>query len=258
MDSPGFFPFPIRWIVGCAIGIFALLAGATAWAADFRCADLKPSETLTPAYQRIAGQARCEGFFAQHVSQPFVELVSLTASAPPKDGAVLEISASRHTPMQLVVQPLRPAPFYRVDAWIDAARAIRWDAAPMLGATGLQLRDLGFLARSAGPSGRLTFVPVAFAGAAAAPLVASGVVRASVPISKLAWRRLRMDGSDDGTGGWQEVPGSDWFAWQRVPITLQLPTDGSNVQIDVQAVDPAGKTLPLLHFHMAGPADAVP
>lgn len=258
MDRQRFLASPTRWIGACAVGLFALVAAAPAQAADFLCADLKPSETLRPAYQRITGQARCEGFFAQHVSQPFVELISLTASAPPRDATALEVSASHRASMQLVVQPLRPAPFYRVDAWIEAAQATRWNAAPMLGATGLQLRDLGFLARAAGPSGTLTFVPVTFTGAAAAPLAASAVVRASVPVSKLAWRRLRKDGSDDGSGGWREVPGSDWFAWQRVPITLELPTDGSSVQIDVQAVDPAGKTLPLLHFNMAGPADALP
>lgn len=244
----------------CAIGLALWLAGLGAWAAEFRCADLQPSASQTPVYQRIAGQPRCEGFYARNVSQPFVELVSLTLSAPPRSPGVLELQASLHTPLQLVVQPLRPAPFYRVDAWIEAAQTTRWDAAPMLGATGLQLRDLGFLALAPAPDGMATFVPVGFGGttAAAPPSTVFGVVRASVPVAKLAWRSLRRDGSDDGSGGWRDIEGPARFAWERVPVTLPLPAQGGAVQIDVQATDPDGKTLPLLRFYMAAPSDAIP
>ncbi|KQP43297.1 hypothetical protein ASF44_06955 [Pseudorhodoferax sp. Leaf274] len=237
----------------------ALLAAGEAMAADFRCADLRPSQSQTPPYQRIAGQARCEGFFDQHVSQPFIELVSLTASAPPKqEQGVLELRASRRAAVQLVVQPLRPAPFYRVDALVEAAQAMRWDDAQMLGATGLRRRDIGFLALAPGPDGMPTYVPVTFADAGEAPEVASGVLRASVPVARLAWRSLRGDGSDDGSGGWHDLPGPARFAWERVPIELQLPRGGRGVQINVQATDAAGKILPLLRFNLAGPADAIP
>ena len=251
---------PGVWIRRCAIGLGGWLGVAGVWAADFRCADLLPSESRTPVYQRIAGQARCEGFYARNVSQPFVELLSLTLAAPPRNASVLEIQASRRASMQLVVQPLRPAPFYRVDAWIDAAQVMRWDAAPMLGATGLQLRDLGFLAQSNGPDGMATLVPVAFAGidAAAPPGTVHAVVRASVPVAKLAWRSLRRDGRDDGSGGWRAVEGPERFAWERVPLTLPLPPEGRGAQIDVQATDPTGKSLPLLRFLMAAPSDAIP
>lgn len=248
------------WLRRCAIGLAGWLACTVAWTAEFRCADLQPSASRTPVYQRIAGQARCEGFYARNVSQPFVELMSLTLSAPPRNASVLEIQASRRAPMQLVVQPLRPAPFYRVDARIDAAQAMRWDAAQMLGATGLQLRDLGFLAQSVGPDGLATLVPVAFSGtdAAPAPGTVQAVVRASVPVARLAWRSLRRDGSDDGSGGWRDVEGPERFAWERVPLTLPLPAGGLGAQIDVQATDAAGKSLPLLRFLMVAPSDAIP
>lgn len=241
------------------MGLCALFAHSAASAGEFRCANLKPSPTQSPPYQRVAGQARCEGFYEQNVSHPFIELVSLTASAPSRqEGGALTVSASRLAAMQLVVQPLRPAPFYRVDAQLDAAQSLRWDAAQMLGATGLQLRDLGFLAQSAGPDGTPTFVPISFGSANEAPQTVLGVLRASVPVAKLSWRRLRLDGSDDGSGGWREIPGPSRFAWERVPITMNMPAQGRGVQIDVQATDPAGKILPLLHFNMAGPTDALP
>lgn len=251
---------PSLWILRCAIWLAGGMAGAGAGAAGFQCADLQPSESQTPVYQRIPGQARCEGFYARNVSQPFVELLSLTLSAPPRNPGVLEMQASQHAAMQLVVQPLRPGPFYRVDAWIEAARAVRWDAAPMLGATGLQLRDLGFLAQAVGPDGIATLVPVAFAGAdpVTPPRTVHAVVRASVPVAKLAWRSLRRDGSDDGSGAWRPIEGPERFAWERIPLTLTLPAEGGGAQINVQAVDPAGKQLPLLRFLMAAPSDAIP
>ncbi|MBS0342832.1 MAG: hypothetical protein JSS56_20150, partial [Proteobacteria bacterium] len=64
------------------IALLALLWAGTAIAAEFHCADLKPSDVDKPPYERISGQMRCEGFYIKNVSQPFIELVSLTASTP--------------------------------------------------------------------------------------------------------------------------------------------------------------------------------
>ena len=235
----------------------ALLAGGVATAADFRCAELKPSESRQPPYQRVSGQLRCEGFYDRNVSQPFIELVSLTAAAPPtQDGTTLQISASRRRPTQLIVQPLRPAPFYRVDATIGAAQSLRWDAATMLDATGLRLRDLGFLALTPDLDVTMTVVPVGFTAStddARMPLQA--VLRVSVPVASLAWRSLQRDGSDNGSGKWRDIPGPARFAWERVPLTLEMPADGRGMRVDVQATDTDGKVLPLLRFNVAGPAD---
>lgn len=246
--------------LGLFFGAGMLFAPASALAAEFRCADLKPSDSRQPAYQRIAGQVRCEGFYDRNVSQPFIELVSLTATAPPtQEGAPLQIGASQRVTAQLVVHPMRPAPFYRVDALVEPAQSLRWDAAPMLDATGLRLRDLGFLALAPERGGTLTLVPVTFsATSTTAPASAQAVLRVSVPVATLAWRRLRLDGSDDGTGAWREIAGPARFAWERVPFAIELPADGRGVHIDVQAVDPAGKVLPLLRFNVSGPADAGP
>lgn len=242
-----------------SVGLGALVAMGLAAAADFHCADLKPSDARQPAYQRVAGQPRCEGFYERNVSQPFIELVSLTATAPPQDAAPLEISGSRRFPTRLVVHPLRPAPFYRVDALIEAAQLLRWDPSPMLNATGLRLRDLGFLALVLERDGTLGAVPVAFTNATAeGPARAQGVLRVSVPVATLAWRRLRPDGSDDGAGAWRQIPGPARFAWERVPFAIDLPPDGRGVRVDVQAVDSAGKVLPLLRFNVKGPADVAP
>lgn len=239
-----------------AAGVIGLGAGA-AMATEFRCAELKPSDTRQPAYQRIAGQQRCEGFYEHHVSQPFVELVSLTSAAPPaQDGSTLQISASRRRVTQLIVQPLRPAPFYRVDAPIDAAQPLRWDAATMLDATGLRLRDLGFLALAPDLDGTTTVIPVAFSPPTGeAPRQLQAVLRVSVPVARLAWRSLRLDGKDAGDGTWRDIPGPARFAWERVPLTFALPADGAGIRVDVQATDGDGKVLPLLRFNVGGPAD---
>jgi hypothetical protein len=246
-----------RTIAAGVIGLGALLAGGVATAADFRCAELKPSDTRQPPYQRVAGQLRCEGFYDRNVSQPFVELVSLTAAAPrTQDGTTLQISASRRRPTQLIVQPLRPAPFYRVDALIGPAQSVRWDAAPMLDATGLRLRDLGFLAVAPDLEGTMTVVPVGFAPSGVdAPVPLQAVLRVSVPVASLAWRSLRLDGGENGTGTWRDIPGPARFAWERVPLTLDRPTDGRSMRIEVQATDTDGKVLPLLRFNVGGSAD---
>jgi hypothetical protein len=245
-----------RFAAATLLGLGAVLACSVSEAADFRCAELKPSESRQPPYQRAAGQLRCEGFYDRNVSQPFVELVSLTASPPiAQAGTTLEISASRRWPTQLIVQPLRPAPFYRVDAPIGADQSVRWDAATMLDAARLRLRDLGFLALAPELDGTLTVVPVGFAPSPVeARTPPQAVLRISVPVARLAWRSLRLDGSD-GSGTWRDIPGPARFAWERVPLALEMPADGHGMRVEVQATDADGKVLPLLRFNVRGSAD---
>ena len=252
-----------------------LLAGsAPASAQEFRCAPLQPSQAQQPPYQRVPGQARCEGFFARNVSQPFVELVSLTRDLrePTSTATAFHLTASRKTAARLVVHPLRPGPFYRVDALIDAGQALQWDAAPMLGATGLRLRDLGFLALALAPrDDTMTVLPLSLSliptptptptrtPAMPGPLpppTLQAVLRVSVPVGSMSWRRYRLDGPDDGASGWREIAGPPRFAWDRVPLAIDLPADGKRLHVDVQAIDAAGKALPLLRFIVLGPDDA--
>lgn len=244
-----------RFLAAGLIGLGALLTCGVATAADFRCAELEPSNTRKPPYQRAAGQFHCEGFYHRNVSQPFVELVSLTTAPPSaQGGTVLEITASRRWPTQLLVQPLRPAPFYRVDAPLARAQSVRWDAATMLEATSLRLRDLGFLAIAPELDGTLTVVPVGFTASIDGRLPLQAVLRVSVPVTRLAWRSLRLDGSD-GAGTWRDIPGPARFAWERVPLAIEMPADGHGVRVDVQATDADGKVLPLLRFNVHGHAD---
>lgn len=247
---------PVRRLLPLAIAALA----ATASAAEFQCAPLKPSESRRPAYTRIGEQARCEGFYDRSVSQPFIEIISLTSGTAPADGAtVLTLSTPTRVAARLIVQPLRPAPFYRVDALVPAGQALSWDTAPMLSSTGLRVRDLGFLASQVAGGAGSALIPVTIGRATAAPAdgpsLLQAVLRVSVPVASLAWRRQRMDGS---AGTWRDIPGPARFAWERVPLALEMPPDGGGVRVDVQAVDADGKVLPMLRFSVSGLADGSP
>jgi len=248
--------------------LWALAAALLFWpfattAQEFRCAALKPSGSQQPPYQRLPGQARCEGFFERNVSQPFVELVSLTRGLPDSAAAALtaslQISALSNVPARLVVHPLRSGPFYRVDALIDPGQPLLWDAAPMLRATGLRLRDLGFLALALALAPRddtMTVLPLSLTPTPPGERSVQAVLRVSVAVRSLAWRRYRLDGSDDGASGWREIAGPPLYAWDRVPLAIELPADGKSVHVDVQALDAASKALPLLRFILIGPDGA--
>lgn len=127
-------PGSTRLRIGCAaLAILASPAGRAE--TEFRCAPLLPSATRTPAYERVAGESRCEGFFDQTVSQAFVELLSLTRHRPDRGPSVaagpLQLRSGTARAV-LVIQPLRPSPFYRVDAALAPDRPLDWNAAPML------------------------------------------------------------------------------------------------------------------------------
>lgn len=265
-----------------AVAVAIAAAAATAVAlpvqaqprdAGFACAAVEPSRSRAPAYRRLPGKAHCEGFFERSVSQPFVELVSLTAGLPLADEAGTQITmrAMAAVPASLVVQPLRSGPFYRVDAALDPAAVWRWDAAPMLQATGLKWRDIGFLARArtvgTSADSAPAFVPVAIAagpdigitgtapaatvpggpaaGTAPAAPSAHAVLRASVRLSSLAWRAAG--------GPWRPASGA-LYAFQRVAIAIDLPAGGQALDVDVQGLDADGAALPMLQFGVLGPA----
>ena len=102
----------------------------------------------------------------------------------------------------------------------------------------------------------MTVVPVGFAPSSTdAHMPLQAVLRVSVPVARLAWRSLRLDGADSGSGTWRDIPGPARFAWERVPLALEMPADGRGVRVDVQATDADGKVLPLLRFNVNGPAD---
>ncbi|MDP1901502.1 MAG: hypothetical protein Q8K96_13765 [Rubrivivax sp.] len=249
--------------------VVALWSALVALPADaFDCAPVEPSTTRSPAYRVVSGQARCEGFFDRKVSQPFVELVSLTRGPlPPAPGAsapALVLRTDVKTAARLVVQPQRSGPYYRVDAALPAGQALSWDPAPMLAATGLRLAELGFLAvvRASGPSAA-TVTALAPVSLAAQPpgedARAVAVVRVSVAVSSVAWRSYRLGADAVLATPWAAVPDSQLFAWQRVALPIALPADGKGLRVDVQAVGADdGRALPLLRFAIEGPLDGGP
>ena len=244
-------------------------AAAVAGAQGFECAPLAPSTSRAPAYAAQAGQARCEGFFEKKVSQPFIEIVSLTRGVLPAVQP-LQLRADAKTGAHLVVQPLRSGPFYRVDAALPAGQTLAWDAGPMLAATGLRLVDLGFLAllRPAAVATPVAVLAPVLLGALGAEPPPSGtpprgpalaVVRVSVAVGSVAWRSYRL-GADGGlVSGWATLPGSQLFAWQRIGVPITLPADGQRLMVDVQAVAADdGQALPLLRFAIEGGRDGGP
>lgn len=242
--------------VACAaLAILASPAGRAQ--TEFRCAPLLPSATRAPAYERVAGERRCEGFFDQTVSQAFVELLSLTRHRPDRVPAVADapLQLRGGTARTLVIQPLRPSPFYRVDAALAPDQPLSWNAAPMLKATGLRLADLGFLARRAAPDADASaVVPVSLPAAVDDPATAYAVLRVSVPVASIAARRYRIgDAAGAVAGDWQRLPGTPLDAWDTIVLPIALPTDGQPVSVDVRAIDKGGGLLPLLHFVVAAP-----
>ncbi|MCR5867255.1 hypothetical protein [Aquincola sp. J276] len=247
----------------CRAASLLALAGLVAGPAGaFECARVQPSSSRMPAYRPVPDAARCEGFYERTVSQPFVELVSLTrAPLPPTTTGPLVWQAEATGPaLRLTVLPQRSTPFYRADAELPPGRPVAWDPAPMLAATGLRLADLGFLAVPLATSAAGStpghadpvFVPLSPAGQAAPPLQAHAVLRVSVDVAAIRWRAA-PDAPGAAASAWSELPGSRLFAWQRSTLPLLLPADGGSQRIEVQAVAAAdGRALPLLRFVVAG------
>ena len=245
-----------------------VVVAAAAQAQAFECAALKPSSSRVPAYASVPGQTRCEGFFEKTVSQPFIELVSLTRGAPPAGLATtapLELRTDARSPARLVVQPLRASPFYRVDAALVPGQSLAWDPAPMLAATAQPVSALGFLAllgsppalSPAGAQPALAPVAITLQGLQDARVYA--VVRVSVEVSSVAWRGYRVGGPAAAPAvpaAWTDLPESHLYAWKHITLNIAMPADGKGLRVDVQAVGAANaQSLPLLRFAVAGPND---
>ncbi len=240
--------------VATALAVAAAMQAHAASAAEFQCAPLLPSATRAPPYSRVPGKERCEGYFEQTVSQPFIELLSLTRTRPDAPllaaAKVLQIQARAGAPLQLTIQPLRPSPFYRVDGRLAAGRLLEWNAAPMLASTGLRLSDLGFLARAASPDPDTPLVaPLSLSPAIDDGALAYAVLRVSVPVRSIAARQYRPGGAG---GSWRELPGTPLFEWDTIVLPIALGANDPDLRVDVRAVGADGSLLPLLQFAVAG------
>jgi hypothetical protein len=241
----------------------ALLCAAAVQAQPdrFQCAPLVASTSRQPAYGPVSGQARCEGFYQRNVSQPFVELVSLTRTPP---GAIaadsegkLALRASPKIDTRLLIQPMRSSPLYRVDAPLPHGTTLVWGSAPMLQATGLRLRDLGFLAHAGGDADPMALAPIG-TPAVDNDATAYAVLRSSVALSSLAWRAYRIGTPALSPSGWQTLTSAPLFAWERIELPIPMPADGRRLRIDVRGLDSQGQDLPLLQFVVLGAQDETP
>jgi hypothetical protein len=222
------------------------------------CTGVAPSGVRQPAYKPATGPARCEGFYERNVSQPFVELVSLTRSAPGTLAAdaqgQLRLRGPQQRDLVLTVQPMRSTPLYRMDAALARGATLTWSPQPMLQATGLRLRDLGLLALDPAERDTPAWAPV-LARAADDAANAHAVLRPSVAVSALAWRSWRPG---TAPGPWREIAGPPLFAWERIALAIPLAGDGRGQRIDVRALDAQGQPLPMLQFRLIGDQDGPP
>lgn len=249
---------PAHW---SALLFLLLSASVQAQPDRFQCAPLVASKARQPAYGAAPGQQRCEGFYEKNVSQPFLELVSLTRSPPGSwtvdaDGR-LSLRGSPKVDTRLLIQPMRSNPLYRVDAWLSRGATVGWSSSTMLQATGLQLRDLGFLARVGAEAEPMVLAPVS-TQVGDDGNTAYAVLRPSVAVSALAWRAYRLASPTVLPGTWQELSSKPLFAWERIALPIPLPTDGLSLRIDVRGLDSQGQALPLLQFVVLGANDDKP
>lgn len=245
-----------------SVWLLLLLSASVAAQPDrFQCAPLVASKARQPAYGAAPGQQRCEGFYEKNVSQPFLELVSLTRSPPGSLAADAEgrlnLRGSPKVDTRLVIQPMRSNPLYRVDVWLARGATLGWSSTTMLQATGLQLRDLGFLALAGGRAEPMALAPVA-TQAGSDGNTAYAVVRPSVAVSGLSWRAYRLGSPSVLPGVWQELSNTPLFAWERIALPIPLPSDGLSLRIDVGGLDSQGQPLPLLQFVVLGASDDKP
>lgn len=249
----------LRRVALCSASLFLHSSTSVAAQPDpFQCAPLVASKVRQPAYGAASGQQRCEGFYERNVSQPFLELVSLTRS-PPGSWTVdtegrLSLRGSPRVDTRLLIQPLRSNPLYRVDAWLARGASVDWSSTTMLKATGLQLRDLGLLALVGASAEPMALAPVSTQTGDESN-TAYAVLRPSVAVSALAWRAYRLTSPSVLPGVWQELSNKPLFAWERIALPIPLPSDGLSLRIDVRGLDSQGQALPLLQFMILGAND---
>jgi hypothetical protein len=248
---------PALW----SASMLLLCAAAQAQPEPFQCAPLVASKSRQPAYGPAPGQQRCEGFYDKNVSQPFLELVSLTRSPPGSwtvDGeGRLSLRGLPKVDTRLLIQPMRSSPLYRVDAWLPHDTTLGWSSRAMLQATGLQLRDLGFLALAGASTEPVALAPVSTRAGDEGD-TAYAVLRPSVAVSALAWRAYRLVPPGALSGDWQTLAGTPLFAWERIALPIALPADGLGLRIDVRGLDSQGQAMPLLQFIVLGTNDDKP
>ena len=247
--------------VAVCLAIAAVACPLQAQETAFECAPLRPSTSKSPPYERVSGQPRCEGFFDQNVSRPFLELLSLTRgpglTSSADAGQGVELYADSTIALRLIVQPMSSVPFYRVDAAMRGRQPLAWDPAPMIERTQLAPANIAFLALPNGPqAGVTTVVPVSLSEQARSATRVFAVVRVSVDVESISWRSYPTGGT---ASEWQDVPNSQLYAWHRITLPIDLPADSKSTTVDVQANATEGKrTLPLLRFTILGPADVPP
>lgn len=250
---------PVR--LAAALALAGAFIQASLAQPGFLCAPLLPSVSCSPAYGRIPGELRCEGYVEQIVAQPFaqphVELLSLTRHQPGSQelavAGQLQIRANPAVPLRLLIQPLRSTPFYRVDARLAAGQALAWNAMPMMASTGARLSELGFLAHAASPDpGTPAVAPVSLAPVIADPAFVYAVLRVSVPVASVAARSYRLGDGVAASGAWRRLPGPPLRARDTFVLPIRFAGDGRDVRVDVRALGANGRPLPVLRFVVVG------
>jgi hypothetical protein len=246
---------PVR--LGAALALAGAFIQASLAQPGFLCAPLLPSISRSPAYGRIPGEPRCEGYVELAAAQPYVELLSLTRHQPDSQelavAGQLQIRANPAVPLRLLIQPLRPTPFYRVDARLAAGQAMAWNAMPMMASTGARLSELGFLAHAASPDpGTPAVAPVSLPPVIADPAFVYAVLRVSVPVASVAARSYRLGDGVAASGAWRRLPGPPLRARDTFVLPIRFAGDGRDVRVDVRAVGANGRPLPVLRFVVVG------
>jgi len=232
---------------GCLLA--GLLHAECALAAPaFSCAQVTPSTVMKPAYGRDAKSNVCEGFYEKAVSAPFIELVSLTVVSP---DALKAISSPRiaiaappatHGSWHLLVQPLSVAMPYRVDGLLSPASALTWDFAKMSDATRATLKDVGFVATTAGGTASSTVVPVRISAsgerASDTPKTAYATVRVTGTTAQVVWRSYATDpGERSGELSWNKVGNEPLYPEEWATVEIPLTGAKSGLTLEFKGTD---------------------
>lgn len=247
--------------------LLALVVSVSATAREpFECPSLKPSGMWRPAYQRLHGEPRCEGFFEKPVSaSSFLELVSLTVGemtiiTPDKVSSAGEsrvaLSAEADSPGVLTVQPIPAGILYRMDARVESGTLL-WDSKPMLDATRTVATDLGVLLRLESAKGHLPlYAPVQVSAITQVSPITKGViansklrlvVRTSTRITNLRWRSY-VPGTGSPPPEWAPAQARKLEAWDSSVIWLPSNLIGRRSVVEVVADGTSSAESPAMSF----------